>query len=90
MKNFKIGVFGAGRGYDIAKNFKFLNCEIVALCDNRKDRMDATLQKLNDKSIKTYDDFDEFLEVEKIPLDKPNIIYYNIKRTVQNRNILGS
>lgn len=62
MKNFKIGVFGAGRGYDIAKNFKFLNCEIVALCDNRKDRMDATLEKLNDKSIKTYDDFDEFLE----------------------------
>ena len=27
---------------------------------------------------------------EKILLDKPNIIYYNIKRTVQNRDILGS
>ena len=33
MKKIRIGVFGAGRGMDIAQNFMLLNAEIVALCD---------------------------------------------------------
>ncbi|MBQ7036762.1 MAG: Gfo/Idh/MocA family oxidoreductase [Clostridia bacterium] len=61
MKPIKIGVFGVGRGMSIAKNFQFHNCEIVALCDNRKDRMEEALKILNDPSVATYEDFDEFL-----------------------------
>ena len=40
MGKLKVGVFGVGRGIDIAQNFKLLNCEIVAMCDEREDRMD--------------------------------------------------
>ena len=34
MGKIKIGIFGAGRGIDIAKNLMLIeDCEIVALCD---------------------------------------------------------
>ncbi|MBE7053958.1 MAG: Gfo/Idh/MocA family oxidoreductase [Ruminococcaceae bacterium] len=62
MKRLKIGVFGGGRGATLAQNFKLLNCDIVALCDNRKERIDWAMEKLNDQSIAIYDDFDEFLK----------------------------
>ena len=39
MKKIKVGVFGAGRGVDIARNFMMLGCEIVALCDNHEERL---------------------------------------------------
>ena len=45
MGKLKVGVFGVGRGIDIAQNFKLLNCEIVAMCDERKDRMDEAIKK---------------------------------------------
>ena len=61
MGNLKVGVFGVGRGSDIAQNFKLLNCEIVAMCDERKDRMDAAIKKMNDSTIAIYDNFDEFI-----------------------------
>ena len=61
MKKLKIGIFGASRGSDIAKNFMMLNCEIVALCDFNQERMEMGLKKL-DSSVKTYTDFDEFLK----------------------------
>ena len=38
MKKIKIGVFGAGRGIDIAENFMYQDCEIVALCDFNEKR----------------------------------------------------
>ena len=38
MKKLRIGVFGAGRGADIAGNFMMLGCEIVAICDFHKER----------------------------------------------------
>ena len=38
MEKFKIGVFGVGRGTDIAENFMLLNCDIVAICTARVDR----------------------------------------------------
>lgn len=61
MKKLKIGVFGVGRGVDIAKNFELLNCEIVAMCDERKDRMDKAIKDMNDDSIAIYDNFEEFI-----------------------------
>ncbi len=62
MDRIKIGIFGVGRGMDIAKNFMLLNCDIVALCDNRKDRMERALKQMNDKDVAVYDNFDDFIE----------------------------
>lgn len=61
MRKLKVGVFGVGRGLDIAQNFKLLNCEIVAMCDERKNRMDKAIKKMNDSTIAIYDNFDEFI-----------------------------
>ena len=33
MEKIKIGIFGVGRGTDIAANFMMLNADIVAICD---------------------------------------------------------
>ena len=60
VKQYKIGVFGAGRGVDIAKNFRLLDCEIVALCDDDEKRLENGLKRLGD--VPTYRDFDEFLD----------------------------
>ncbi len=35
MKKIKIGIFGVGRGFNIAKNFMLLDCEIVAILSHR-------------------------------------------------------
>ena len=61
MKRIKIGIFGAGRGVDIAGNFVMLNCDIVALCDNRQDRLEAGAKKLPE-GVALYGDFDEFIK----------------------------
>ena len=61
MGKLKVGVFGVGRGIDIAQNFKLLNCEIVAMCDERKGRMDEAIKKMNDSTIAIYNNFDEFI-----------------------------
>ena len=61
MKKIRVGVFGVGRGMDLAKNFMLLNAEIVAICDNHKGRRDAAIARL-DKSVVAYDRFDDFIE----------------------------
>ncbi len=61
MKKIKIGIFGAGRGMDIAKNFMLLNCDIVALCDDRKERREKAAKEL-DSSVAIYDNFNAFIE----------------------------
>ncbi len=61
MKKIKIGIFGAGRGMDIARNFMLLNCDIVALCDNIAERQSEAAKQL-DSSVALYDDFDKFIE----------------------------
>ena len=62
MKKIKIGVFGLGRGMDIAKNFLYQNsCEVVAFCDNRSERAELGMEKLG-KKVDVYTDFDEFLD----------------------------
>lgn len=63
MKRIKIGIFGAGRGTDIAANLMLLGCEIVALCDFNKIRLNEGLNKLN-KDVAAYENFDDFIEHE--------------------------
>lgn len=60
MKKIKIGVFGTGRGMDIAKNFMLLNCDIAAICDFHKERREKAAKSLGN-SVAVYDDFDKFL-----------------------------
>lgn len=61
MKKIRIGIFGAGRGIDIADNLKLLDCEIVALCDFNEKRLNEGLRKLG-LDIAAYDNFDDFIE----------------------------
>jgi len=60
MKKIKIGVFGAGRGVDLAQNFMMLNCDIVALCDSLPSRLKKGASRLGDVTL--YEDFDEFID----------------------------
>ncbi len=61
MKKFKIGILGAGRGIDIAKNLMLLNCDIVALCDFNEERLQKGLKKLG-IDVPTFENFDTFLK----------------------------
>lgn len=61
MEKLKIGVFGVGRGMDIAENFKLLNCDIVAVCDFHDERREGAKAKLDD-GVAIYKDFDSFIE----------------------------
>ncbi len=61
MYKLKIGIFGAGRGIDLAQNFLLLGCEIVSLCDNREARLREGAAKLPD-TVKLFSDFDAFLD----------------------------
>lgn len=63
MKKMKMGVFGAGRGMDVAKNFMLLGVDIVALCDFNQERLKWGAGKVT-QDIALYDDFDAFLEHE--------------------------
>ena len=65
MEKIKIGIFGAGRGIDIAKNLLNLGCEIVAVCEFNEKRAANGLRELG-KDIPVYADFDEFIE---LPMD---------------------
>lgn len=61
MGKIRIGIFGAGRGIDIAENLMLLDCEIVALCDFDESRRNAGLKRLG-LDIAAYSDFDSFIE----------------------------
>ena len=61
MKKIKVGIFGAGRGTDLAEALILLNVEIVAICDNHKERRAEAIKRLN-KQIAEYDNFDKFIE----------------------------
>ena len=61
MKKYRIGVFGVGRGMDLAANFMLLNCEIVAICDFHKERLAEAVKKLDGKDVGVYDNFDDFI-----------------------------
>ena len=61
MSNFKIGILGSGRGIDLARYFKMLGCDIVALCDDNDDRIKMGAERWQEP-IALYTDFDQFLE----------------------------
>ena len=61
MKKYKIGVFGAGRGADIATNFEALGCEITALCDFNEMRRNNVKGWFKSEPT-MYSNFDEFIE----------------------------
>ncbi len=63
MKKIKIGIFGAGRGIDIANNLMLLDCEIVALCDFNEERLNNGLKELPE-GVAVFSDFDSFIEQE--------------------------
>ena len=61
MKKYKIGIFGAGRGVDLAQNFMLLGCDIVALCDFRPDRLEMGAKRLSN-DVTLYSNFKDFIE----------------------------
>lgn len=60
MDKIRVGVFGAGRGMDLAGNFMLLGAEVVAICDNHKERREAAVKRL-DESVTAYENFEEFI-----------------------------
>ena len=60
MNNFKIGIFGAGRGVDIAPDFMLNGCDIVALCDFHEERLYEGARRLPG-DVTLYQNFDEFI-----------------------------
>lgn len=63
MNKIKIGIMGAGRGIDIAKNLMLLDCEIVALCEFGKERAEEGVEKLG-VDVPVFKEFDDFIEQE--------------------------
>ena len=63
MDKIKIGIFGAGRGIDIAVNFLLLGCEIVALCEHNPQRAANGIEKLG-VDVPVFEKFDDFIEQE--------------------------
>lgn len=62
MRKIRIGIFGMGRGIDIAENLSLLDdCEIVAFCEWDKDRVQKGLERFG-KDVPVFEDFDTFLE----------------------------
>lgn len=60
MNKIRIGIFGVGRGMGIAKNFMLLDAEIVAVCENHKERREEAMKKLP-QDVVAYENFDEFI-----------------------------
>lgn len=62
MSKIRIGIFGAGRGADIAENMMLLkDCEIVALCESDEKRAGKFLDRLG-IDIPVFSDFDTFIQ----------------------------
>lgn len=64
MNKIKIGIFGAGRGIDLAQNLTLAGAQIVALCDFNEERLKKGLEKLNNTLVTPYSCFDEFIKHE--------------------------
>ncbi len=61
MKNIRIGVFGAKRGYYYFDNLLANNAEIVAVCDKDSNSLERAKNKLGN-DVAVYSDFDSFIE----------------------------
>ena len=60
MSKIKIGVFGAGRGCYLAEAFMLCGAEIVALCDNHKERREEAVKRLGG-NLAVYEKFEDFI-----------------------------
>lgn len=62
MGKIRIGVFGFGiRGMYLARDFMRLNCEIVAICETREERLKAATKEFGN-TVTLYSDFNSFVE----------------------------
>ena len=88
MEKIKVGVFGVGRGMDLAKCFMMTDAEIVAICDNHKERREKAMQKL-DKSVVAYENFDDFINHPMDAVILANNFYQHAPYAIQcfERNI---
>jgi len=57
----KVGVVGLRRGMHIANSAKYVNMELVAICDKWEEKLKEVGKNLN---VATYTDFEKFLEHE--------------------------
>lgn len=62
MKKIKVGILGAGRGMDLAKNLMLAGAEIVALCEINPERAARGIENFG-ADIPVYNNFDEFIEL---------------------------
>lgn len=61
METLKIGVMGAGRGLGLAENFILQGCKLVAVCDNRPERLQNAKNRFGE-GIVYCDSFEQFIE----------------------------
>jgi len=61
MKRIRIGVFGARRGMELAKNFMLLNCDITAICESDAKAREQASKSLGD-GVSLYENFEAFLQ----------------------------
>ena len=61
MKKIKVGIFGVGRGMELAKDFMLLGADIAAICDFNEERLEEATKKVG-KDTAVYSDFDSFIE----------------------------
>ena len=92
MDKIRIGVFGVGRGMDLAQCCMMMDAEIVAVCDNHKERREAAMKKL-DKSVVAYENFDDFINHPMDAVILANNFYqhapYAIKCFERNIHVLS-
>ena len=62
MGKIRVGILGAGRGAAIGRSLMLAGAEIVALCEERPERIDTLPVKVLGGGFTIYNDFDKFIE----------------------------
>ena len=83
MKQIRIGIYGTGRGWDIAKNFMLLpGCEIVAVCDFHEERRRKVMEQLGN-DVAEYTDFESFLRHDMDAVILANYFHEHAQAAIQ-------
>ncbi len=92
MEKIRIGVFGVGRGMDLAENAVLLGADVVAICDRHKERRESAIKKL-DKPVAVYEKFEDFINHPMDAVILANDFYqhvpYAIKCFEKNIHVLS-